>query len=128
MPLPNVTNIGRPSCDERDSAHLANSPLGCKSIQGTSPAMLTISTESMAALQARDRRNLRSVLLNHWAEKLRLSGEVVGPTGREQVLREIEALARDDPSLDNADLMFAADLSLVDLANQVRAGRAGGRQ
>jgi hypothetical protein len=86
--------------------------------------MLTITDGVMTAFKDDARRKLRASLLTHWYEDMRTSGDLVGPEGREQVIREVEALAAEDPSLDLADLMMIADLRLVALANEVRNARA----
>lgn len=88
--------------------------------------MLKISEGTMAAFKDDARRNLRYSLLAHWLDDLRTSGEAVGPEGREQVLREVEDAAAEDPELGLDDLMMIADLRLVALAGEVRKAQIKG--
>jgi hypothetical protein len=88
--------------------------------------MLRISEGTMDALRDEARRNLRPSLLAHWFEDLHTSGDAVGPDGREEVLREVEALAVEDPELGLDDLMMIADLRLVALAGEVRKAQLAG--
>lgn len=86
--------------------------------------MLHINDGVAAAFKDDARGKLRPALLAHWFEEMRTSGDLVGPQTREQVLRDVEVLAAEDPSLDLADLMMIADLRLVALAGEVRTARA----
>jgi len=84
--------------------------------------MLQIPLRVATAFQAEGLVGLRKRILAGWHEKLRRAGELIGESGRNEILDMIEAMARDDPSLTVVDLQMLADLMLVDRANIARQG------
>lgn len=91
--------------------------------------MFTISQNVADAFLVEGIRALRQSILLHWSQSLRRAGTTVGDEGRNAILHDIEAMARDQPDLSVGDLTMLADLALTRAANEIRsaditAGRA----
>lgn len=82
--------------------------------------MLKISEQAHRALREQALLELAPKILQRWFETLKLSGTIVGESGRAQIIAEIQQMGRDDPFLDPMGLVAFADLMLVDRANQIR--------
>ena len=82
--------------------------------------MLTISTSVAEAFQIEGLRALRQRILLHWSQTLQQAGSTVGEEGRNAILSDIEAMAREQPDLTVSDLTMLADLALTSAANEIR--------
>lgn len=71
----------------------------------------------MAALRSAKLAEFRSTVLRHWHERLPVAATTAGREGQDRVLAEIEAMAREDDTLTQLDLVMLADMMLVGAAN-----------
>jgi hypothetical protein len=88
--------------------------------------VLKLSENVVEAFRLQGLKTLRQQILMGWFNRMRKTGEFVGPEGRDRILQEIELTSRAEPGLTMADLNMMADLMLVEAANDKRT-RAHGR-
>ena len=88
--------------------------------------MLKLSQQQLTGIAAEERLRLRQHLLQHWAVSMRASLGAVSLTSREQLLIDMEELAKEDVALDLADLIMIADLRLMEMAADSRKVQLAG--
>jgi hypothetical protein len=82
--------------------------------------VLKFTQRQFVGISSEERLRLRPNLLQHWTTSMRASLGSISPTSREQLLIDMEQLAKEDAALDLADLMMIADLRLMELAAESR--------
>ena len=75
--------------------------------------MLEISDSVAGAFTQQGLARLRQRILAGWHERLQGPATRAGEDGRNRALAQIEAMARDNPKLTEAQLVMLADVALV---------------